>query len=34
MISNEYGAKTDVWAFGIAIYELLHGEAPLSGCRS
>jgi serine/threonine protein kinase len=28
-----YGPKTDVWAFGILIFELLHGDTPYSGCR-
>ena len=34
LLSNNYGPKTDVWAFGIMIYELLHGEAPLDKCKS
>lgn len=29
-IDNVYGPKTDVWAFGLVVYELLHGKAPLS----
>lgn len=29
-IDNIYGPKTDVWAFGLVVYELLHGKAPLS----
>ena len=33
-IHNIYGPKTDVWAFGILIYELLHGETPFSSCRT
>lgn len=28
-ISHMYGPKTDVWAFGLVMYELLHGKAPL-----
>lgn len=31
-IDNIYGPKTDVWAFGILIYELLHGKTPFSHC--
>lgn len=33
-IHNIYGPKTDVWAFGVMIYELLHGETPFSSCRT
>lgn len=28
-----YGPKTDVWAFGIMIFELLHGDTPYSFCK-
>lgn len=34
MLLHEYGPKTEVWAFGVMIYELLHGDTPLSACRS
>ena len=34
MLLHEYGPKTEVWAFGVMIYELLHGDTPLSQCRS
>jgi serine/threonine protein kinase len=30
LIHNIYGEKTDIWAFGIVIYELLHGESPFA----
>lgn len=33
-INNIYGPKTDVWALGVLIYELLHGETPFSACRT
>lgn len=33
-IDRVYGPKTDVWAFGLVIYELLHGKAPLSHLAS
>lgn len=29
-LHNTYGVKTDVWAFGIVIYEMLHGKTPFS----
>ena len=34
MIEHMYGMKTDVWAFGIIIFELLHGKTPFSYCSS
>ena len=34
LIENIYGPKTDVCAFGVMIYELLHGETPFSHCRT
>jgi serine/threonine protein kinase len=34
MIEHLYGMKTDVWAFGIIIFELLHGKTPFSYCSS
>jgi len=33
-INNRYGPKTDVWAFGIVLYELLHGFTPYHHCQS
>lgn len=30
LINRIYGPKTDIWAFGILVYELLHGETPFS----
>lgn len=32
--SNLYGAKTDVWALGVMIYELYHGTTPFSHCMT
>lgn len=34
LINNIYGPKTDVWAFGMLIYELLHGKTPFSHCKT
>lgn len=34
LILHEYGPKTEVWGLGIMIYEMLHGEAPLSRCKT
>jgi serine/threonine protein kinase len=33
-IHNYYGPKTDIWAFGMLIYEILHGRTPFSHCKS
>ena len=34
LIEHIYGPKTDVWAFGVVIYEILHGCTPLSFCQT
>lgn len=34
IIMNTYGEKTDIWAFGIFIYELLHGVSPFIDCKT
>jgi len=33
-IENVYGPKTDIWAFGVLIFELLHGETPFNFCKT
>jgi len=34
IINKEYGPKTDIWAFGALIYELICGRPPLSGIKT
>jgi serine/threonine protein kinase len=34
LLSNHYGSKTDVWAFGVVLFELVHGKQPLLACKS
>lgn len=31
---NIYGPKTDVWGFGMLLYEMMHGESPFADCTS
>jgi serine/threonine protein kinase len=31
-LNNRYSLKTDVWAFGVVVYELLHGKTPFQHC--
>ncbi len=33
-LSNSYGPKTDVWAFGVIAYEMLHGSVPLGQIKN
>lgn len=32
ILENSYGPKTDVWAFGIMVYELYHNKTPFCLC--
>ena len=34
LVHNIYGPKTDVWGFGMLLYEMLHGESPYANCES
>lgn len=34
ILKNVYGPKTDVWAFGIMVYELYHGKTPFNACQT
>lgn len=33
LLKREYGPKSEVWAFGVLVYEMLHGYTPLSQCK-
>lgn len=34
LLHNTYSEKTDIWAFGVFIYELLHGVSPFLDCKT
>lgn len=34
IIQGIYGPKTDVWAFGILLYEIFHGTNVFNFCKS
>jgi serine/threonine protein kinase len=34
LIYRQYGPKTDIWSFGVLIYELVTGETPLEKCKT
>jgi serine/threonine protein kinase len=33
-LKSTYGPKTDVWSFGVMVYELFHGKTPFSWCST
>jgi serine/threonine protein kinase len=33
-LKNTYGPKTDVWSFGVMVYELYHKKTPYSRCST
>ena len=34
MLYQKYSSKSDIWSFGIIVYELYHGYVPLAECRT
>jgi serine/threonine protein kinase len=34
LLQSTYGPKTDIWAYGIFMYEMLHGDTPLGFCHA
>lgn len=34
LLESVYGPKTDVWAFGVLMFEMLHGDPPLGFCNA
>lgn len=34
ILEQKYSSKTDIWSFGVIVYELFMGEAPLSKCKN
>jgi len=34
VLNSVYGPKTDVWSFGIMIFELFHGQTPFNFCQT
>lgn len=34
LLNNIYGPKTDVWSFGMLLFEIVHGQTPFHNCES
>lgn len=34
LIHQYYGEKTDIWALGVVIYEMVHIETPFAFCQT
>jgi serine/threonine protein kinase len=34
LLQSTYGPKSDVWALGVLLFEMLHGDPPMGFCNS
>ena len=34
LIEQKYGPKTDIWSFGIIVYEMIYGKTPTKDCKT